>query len=72
MFPCFVMVMCVCAYMTIRNSPQMIGIRQQVASIFLGYNNWWQIAQMHLILKNTQQVHHLHIYGICRSKCSFI
>lgn len=45
MFPCFVMVMCVCAYMTIRNSPQMIGIRQQVASIFLGYNNWWQIAQ---------------------------
>lgn len=45
MFPCFIMVMCVCAYMTIRNSPQMIGIRQQVASIFLGYNNWWQIAQ---------------------------
>ena len=27
---------------------------------------------MHLILKNTQQVRHLHIYGICRLKCSFI
>ncbi len=41
----FIMVMLICCYMTIIHSRQIIGIRPQVLSIFLGYNNWWQISQ---------------------------
>lgn len=43
--PLFVMVMVTCSVMTLTHSRQMIGIREQILSIFLGYNNWWQIAQ---------------------------
>lgn len=43
--PLFVMVMLVCGAMTLMKSRQMIGIREQILSIFLGYNNWWQIEQ---------------------------
>lgn len=43
--PLFIMVMLVCCYMTLFHSRQMIGIRPQALSIFLGYNNWWQISQ---------------------------
>ena len=43
--PLFLMVMLTCCLMTLTHSRQMIGIREQILSIFLGYNNWWQIAQ---------------------------
>lgn len=43
--PLFIMVMLICAVMTLIKSRQMIGIQEQVLSIFLGYNNWWQIEQ---------------------------
>lgn len=43
--PLFYMVMIICCVMTLTRSRQMIGIREQILSIFLGYNNWWQIKQ---------------------------
>lgn len=43
--PLFTMVMAVCCYLTLTKSSQMAGIRQEIASIFLGYDNWWQIKQ---------------------------
>lgn len=41
----FTMVMAVCCYLTLTNSGRMIGIRQEIRSIFFGYNNWWQISR---------------------------
>lgn len=41
----FVMVMGVCCYLTLFDPKQLIGIRQEICSIFLGYDNWWQIGQ---------------------------
>lgn len=43
--PLFVMVMGVCCYLTLFCPSQLIGIRQEIFSIFLGYDNWWQIGQ---------------------------
>lgn len=43
--PLITMVLLVCCYMTLSNNQRMIGIRSEIASIFLGCNNWWQIAQ---------------------------
>lgn len=43
--PLFILVIAVCCYLTITQCGQMAGIRQEIASIFLGYNNWWQIGQ---------------------------
>lgn len=43
--PLFAMVMIVCCYLTLFHSSQMIGIRREICSIFLGYDNWWQIQQ---------------------------
>lgn len=43
--PMFTMVMAVCCYLTLTHSSRMIGMRNEVASIFLGYDNWWQIKQ---------------------------
>lgn len=43
--PLFIMVMAVCCYLTLAQRSQMAGIRQEIASIFLGCNNWWQIQQ---------------------------
>lgn len=43
--PMFTMVMAVCCYLTLTHSSRMIGMRHEVASIFLGYDNWWQIRQ---------------------------
>lgn len=41
----FVMVMVVCCYLTLTHSSHLIGIRQELCSVFLGYDNWWQIKQ---------------------------
>lgn len=41
----FAMVMGVCCYLTLFDPEQLIGIRQEICSIFLGYDNWWQIGQ---------------------------
>ncbi|MDE6567129.1 MAG: acyltransferase [Lachnospiraceae bacterium] len=41
----FIMVMGVCCYLTLFYPEQLIGIRQEICSIFLGYDNWWQIGQ---------------------------
>lgn len=43
--PLFVMVMATCCYLTLTHSSYLIGIRQEICSIFLGYDNWWQIGQ---------------------------
>lgn len=43
--PLFCMVMATCCYLTIAKSSHLAGIRQEICSIFLGYNNWWQIHQ---------------------------
>lgn len=43
--PLFIMLMAVCCYLTLAQRSQMAGIRQELTSIFLGYNNWWQIQQ---------------------------
>jgi peptidoglycan/LPS O-acetylase OafA/YrhL len=37
------MVMCVVAWMTLFEPQLLTGMRQEVASILLGYNNWWQL-----------------------------
>lgn len=39
----YVMVMSVIAYLTLFQKELLLGIREEFASIFLGYNNWWQI-----------------------------
>lgn len=49
----FTMVMAVCCYLTLTHSSRLIGIRQELRSIFLGYNNWWQIS------RNTSYFSHL-------------
>ncbi len=41
--PLFTMVMIVCCYLTLTESSLLIGIRHEIYSIFLGYDNWWQI-----------------------------
>lgn len=41
----FFMIMCVTAYLTLFERGQLVGIRDEVFSIFGGYNNWWQIGQ---------------------------
>lgn len=43
--PLFTMVVIVCCYLTLTHSSKMSGMRQEICSIFLGYNNWWQIQQ---------------------------
>ncbi|MCH5265075.1 MAG: acyltransferase [Lachnospiraceae bacterium] len=43
--PLFTMVMVVCCYLTLTKSSLLIGIRNEICSIFLGFDNWWQIGQ---------------------------
>lgn len=43
--PLFAMVMAVCCYLTLFHRNRMAGMRGEICSIFLGYNNWWQIHQ---------------------------
>lgn len=43
--PLFVMVMAVCSYLTLFSKSNLIGIQSEIRSIFLGYDNWWQIGQ---------------------------
>lgn len=43
--PLFVMVMAVCSYLTLFSQNSLIGISSEIRSIFLGYDNWWQIGQ---------------------------
>lgn len=43
--PLFTMVMGVCCFLTLTQSTLLTGIRQEMCSIFLGYENWWQIGQ---------------------------
>lgn len=43
--PLFTMVMGICCFLTLTHSSLMAGIREEIFSIFLGYNNWWQIGQ---------------------------
>ena len=67
--PLFIMVMLVCCAMTLMKSRQMIGIREQILSIFLGYNNW---CRMPLIFHTFQTPLHLPISGFSGLRCSFI
>lgn len=41
----YIMVMAVCAWMTLFRMDQMAGIRGEIGSIFLGCENWWKIQQ---------------------------
>ena len=43
--PLFFMIMSVLACLTLFHREELVGIRQECFSIFLGYNNWWQISQ---------------------------
>lgn len=43
--PMFAMVMAVCCFLTIFHPNRMTGIRGELSSILLGYDNWWQIRQ---------------------------
>lgn len=43
--PLFTMVIVVCCYLTLVHSSLLTGIRKEICSIFLGYENWWQIGQ---------------------------
>lgn len=43
--PLFIMVVCVCCYLTLTDINKLSGIRTEILSIFGGYNNWWQIWQ---------------------------
>ena len=43
--PLFTMIMVICSYLTLTRSSLLIGLRHEVCSIFLGYDNWWQISQ---------------------------
>ena len=43
--PLFVMVMMVCCFLALTKSELLIGLRQELCGIFLGYDNWWQIAK---------------------------
>lgn len=42
--PLFVMVMSVIAFFTLFHEELLLGAREETASIFLGINNWWQMA----------------------------
>lgn len=42
--PLYVMVMTILAYFTLFERPLLLGAREEAASIFLGVNNWWQMA----------------------------
>lgn len=43
--PLFITVIAVCSYLTLFQREQLAGIRPELCSIFLGYNNWWQIME---------------------------
>lgn len=43
--PLFFMVMAVCCCLTLTKSPLLAGMREEICSIFLGYDNWWLIKQ---------------------------
>ncbi len=43
--PLFIMVIAICCFLTLFQRSLLAGIRGEIASIFLGYNNWWQIGQ---------------------------
>lgn len=43
--PLFAMVAVVCAYLTLTHNSRLNGLRWEIVSIFLGYENWWQIRQ---------------------------
>lgn len=43
--PLFAMVMAVCCYLTLIQSNLLIGMWREVLSVFLGFDNWWQIKQ---------------------------
>lgn len=42
--PLYIMVMTVLSYFTLFQRPLLLGAREETASIFLGVNNWWQMA----------------------------
>lgn len=41
----FLMIMTISCFLTLFLPKLLTGIRPEIASIFLGYNNWWQISQ---------------------------
>ena len=43
--PLFFMVMVFCSYLTITKNSCMAGIWKELCSIFLGFDNWWQIGK---------------------------
>lgn len=43
--PLFTMVIIVCCFLTLTESSLLTGIREEICSILLGYDNWWQIVE---------------------------
>lgn len=59
----YVMVMSVVAFLTLFRKELLLGIREEVASIFLGVNNWWQIVtQTSYFLKMAEHSPFLHLW----------
>ena len=61
--PLYVMVMTVVAFLTLFHKELLVGIREEVAVIFLSIDNWWQIAtQTSYFMKTAEHSPFLHLW----------
>lgn len=59
----YIMVMSVIAFFTIFHPELLLGAREEAASIFLGYNNWWQMmTQASYFMKITEHSPFTHLW----------
>lgn len=59
----YVMVVSVVAFFTLFHKELLIGIREEALSIFLGYNNWWQmLTQASYFLRVTEHSPFTHLW----------
>lgn len=57
------MVMAVIAFFTVFHQELLLGAREEAASIFLGYNNWWQmLTQASYFMKITEHSPFTHLW----------
>lgn len=59
----YIMVMAVIAFFTVFHQELLLGAREEAASIFLGYNNWWQmLTQASYFMKITEHSPFTHLW----------
>ena len=59
----YLMVMSVIAFFTLFHRELLLGVREETASIFLGYNNWWQMmTQASYFMKMTEHSPFTHLW----------